>query len=147
MLFGEADLENDALGDSSPGCSYVSAARDADDDRRNPPVSLRAPVPSPALLLLSGVADEPLRETREPFRLWLRETLPESMRISEPANIEESVLRAARSSFASEPPPYSSDRHSGVRLSAPHSIEDALLRAVDEPVAEEPLRERIFPNA
>jgi len=148
VLFGEANLEDDFLGESSSSCSYPPTATSAIHDLRGQDdeqadiaeprqsIVLRAPTPSAALLALSGFRgvltelDEPLRETREPFRLALRE------RPSVPGSIEEALIRAARSSFASEPPrSQSQDRMSGVRMSDPHTIEEAVLRAVD---AEQP---------
>ena len=166
VLFGEADLENDFLGESSSSCSYappapVSAIEDLrtqDDEPAHDAgkITLRAPPPSAALLELSGVADEPLRETREHIRRALRsvgperDIAPESTRVTEPppASIEEALIRAARTSFASEPP-RTGDRPSGVRVSAPHTIEEAVLRVIEreQPEAQEPLRERKIPNA
>jgi len=98
LLFGEADLEGEILGESSDRCSYA------------PPRPVER--------------DEPLRETREPFRVAVRDTMPESQRVTEPpsslsaSSIEEALERA-------------SDRPSGIRLSAPHSIEEAVLRVVE----------------
>lgn len=161
-MFGEADLENEALGESSGRCSYAPAASEVsalrssqpdDEPLREDRVTLRAPAPSAALLELSGLTpvlaerDEPLRETREPFRLALRDTLPECTRTTAPpANLEEALTRAARSSFASAPPA-ATDRQSGVRISAPHTIEEAVLRAVDatEPLTD--LRQGELPKA
>ena len=109
VLFGEADLEGEILGESSERCSYAP--------------------PRPV------VHAEPLRETREPFRAAVRDTVPESQRPTEPpsSSIEEALERA-------------SDRPSGIRLSAPHSIEEAVLRVVEmlQPLAPyEPLPRKI----
>lgn len=159
LHFGEADLESELLGQSDARCSYpppapeseISMLRTPDDEQ--PPVSsdsritLRAPAPSSALLELSGIEpvlaerEEPLRESREAFRIAVRDTWPENRRVTEPPmDIEAALRRAARSSFASTLPE-ATDRQSGVRISAPHSIEEAVLRLVetDEPFSE-PLR-------
>jgi hypothetical protein len=165
VLFGEANLEDDLLGESSSSCSYPPTATSAIHDLRGQDdeqadvaeprqsIVLRAPTPSAALLALSGFRgvltelDEPLRETREPFRLAMRDILPESTRVTErpsvPGSIEEALIRAARSSFASEPPrSQSQDRVSGVRMSDPHTIEEAVLRAVDAEQHAEQLAEQ-----
>jgi len=162
MQFGEADLESELLGESDARCSYpppapqseVSMLRRRENAEPEQPVSsdsritLRAPAPSSALLELSGIEsvlaerEEPLRETREPFRLAVRDTWPDSRRTAPPpANIEEALRRAARSSFASDAPE-ATDRPSGVRMSTPHSIEEAVLRVVEPAdTLAEPLRE------
>lgn len=151
VLFDEADLESERLGESDARCSYppaeseISELRKADDEvpSSDDRITLRAPAPSSALLELSGAYsyehDEPLRETREPFRLAIRDAWHETRRTVRPApDVEDALRRAARSSFASVRPEVSagpSDRPSGVRISAPHSIEEAVLRVVE---AEEP---------
>jgi hypothetical protein len=163
VLFDEADLESERLGESDARCSYPPAQSEISELRHaHEPVSsdnritLRAPAPSSALLELSGIEyvsaerDEPLRETRELFRLAVRDTWPESrlsttpptaspLRTVRPApDVEEALRRAARSSFASMPPE-PSDRQSGVRISAPHTIEEAVLRVIEaaEPMLDE----------
>src|SRR5690348_16670330 len=126
-LFGEADLDSEALGESDSRCSYPppglhSAINELRGDER---VTLRAPAPSSALLELSGIEpmlaerEEPLRETREPFRVAIRDTWPHGRPTAEPPpDIEEALRRAARSSFASiAPEPPTADRPSGVRIS------------------------------
>lgn len=160
VLFGEADLESELLGESDARCSYpppapeseISMLRNKDEEASNDTrITLRAPAPSSALLELSGIEpvlaerDEPLRETREPFRRMVRDTWPESRRLTmPPADIQDALRRAARTSFASFTPeaPQATDRISGVRISAPHTIEEAVLRVVDatEPDTAEPLR-------
>jgi hypothetical protein len=161
VLFDEADLESDRLGESDARCSYppaeseISELRHAHEPARSDNrITLRAPAPSSALLELSGIEyvsaerDEPLRETREPFRLAVRDTWPESKRtVRPPSDVEEALRRAARSSFASVPAQSNdgpSDRPSGVRISAPHSIEEAVLRVIE---ADEPLRAADLPKA
>jgi hypothetical protein len=164
VLFDEADLESDRWGESDASCSYppgaqseVSELRHAEGEQPESSdnrITLRAPAPSSALLELSGLdarfaadasrghaahfpeGDEPLRETREPFRLAIRDASrdawPDSAgRTVRPTpDVEDALRRAARSSFASTPPE-PSDRPSGIRISAPHSIEEAILRAVE----------------
>jgi hypothetical protein len=162
IQFGEADLESELLGESDARCSYpppgpeseVSMLRTRETTNEEPPapsdsrITLRAPAPSSALLELSGIElvlaerEEPLRETREPFRQYVRDTWPDSLRTAPPpADIEQALRRAARTSFASDAP-QASRRISGVRLSAPHSIEEAVLRVVDAAdTLSDPLRE------
>jgi hypothetical protein len=167
VLFDEADLESDRLGESESRCSYppaqsdVSELRHAEGVQQEPSgdrITLRAPAPSSALLELSGIEavsaerDEPLRETREPFRLAVRDasrdTWPESSgRTLRPApDVEEALRRAARSSFASIAP-QATDRQSGVRMSAPHSIEEAVLRVIESAELIEPLTAAKIPKA
>lgn len=163
VLFDEADLESDRLGESDVRCSYppaqseVSELRHSEGSQRESSdsrITLRAPAPSSALLELSGIEavsaerDEPLRETREPFRLAVRDTWPDSSgRTVRPApDLEDALRRAARSSFASVAPE-ATDRQSGVRVSAPHSIEEAVLRVVEADELLEPLRAATIPKA
>jgi len=164
MQFGEADLESELLGESDARCSYpppaplsgISMLRMPETPEDDQPASsdsritLRAPPPSSALLELSGIEsvlaerEEPLRETREPFRQAVRDTWPASQRPAPPPpDIEEALRRAARTSFASASSvPEATDRLSGVRISAPHSIEEAVLRVVESAdLMSEPLRE------
>lgn len=100
--FGELDLESDELPASDERCSYA------------PPVSeisaLRPPAPP-------VIEDEPLRETREPFRAAVRDTEPHEM------------------------------RPSGMRLSAPGSIEEAVLRALEALESSPDAPEREIPKA
>ena len=129
-LFGEANLDDDFLGESSSSCSYpptaTSAATSAIHDLRGQDdeqadfaeprqsIVLRVPTPSAALLALSSLKgvlaelDEPLRETREPFRLAVRDTLSESTRVSERASVpgassKRSSARRAAALRASRP--------------------------------------------
>jgi len=123
--FGEFDFESDDLGEDDSQSERASA------------ISALRPAP---------IDDEPLRESREPFRVAVRDAAPQRTRVSDlPANIEEALTRAARSSFASptQPPV---ERPSGVRISAPTSIEEAVLRVVE---SLEPLEalEREIPKA
>jgi hypothetical protein len=161
VQFGEADLESELLGESDARCSYpppapvsgISMLRTPDEEQpasSDSRITLRAPPPSSALLELSGIEsvlaerEEPLRETREPFRQAIRDTWPADRRTAPPPEgIEEALRRAARTSFASASAvPEATDRLSGVRVSAPHSIEEAVLRVVESAdLMSEPLRE------
>jgi hypothetical protein len=162
MQFGEADLESELLGESDARCSYpppapvsgISMLRTPDEEQpasSDSRITLRAPPPSSALLELSGIEsvlaerEEPLRETREPFRQAVRDTWPAASQRTAPPppDIEEALRRAARTSFASASAmPEATDRLSGVRVSAPHSIEEAVLRVVESAdLMSEPLRE------
>lgn len=151
-LFGEADLESEALGESDSRCSYPPPGPESgiSELRGDERITLRAPAPSSALLELSGIEpvlaerEEPLRETREPFRLAVGDSWPHSRPTAEPPpDIEDALRRAARSSFASIPLAEgitASDRPSGVRISDPHSIEEAVLRVIE---SAEPLPAKI----
>jgi len=121
VLFGEADLEGDCFGESDESCSYPASPRASEISEVRPcepqalsdaraQAALRVPEPSAELLELSRVSaaleiqDEPLRESREPFRLaLLASAAPQGSRASQPpGRIEEALQRAARSSFASQ---------------------------------------------
>lgn len=137
VLFGEADLESDALGERDASGSYPPAAPQSERSVADPRITLRAHAPSSALLELSGIEpvlaerEEPLRESRELFRVAVRDTwLDGRQTVQSPPDIEAALRRAARSSFASIAPE-ASDRHSGIRISAPHTIEEAVLRVIE----------------